>query len=332
VNNPVRIDRSDVRVDVDRQKAGLLGVSTLEVDRMVRLAVGGLSAGLLRTADGEDHDVVVRSPHLARPAIDALDHVWVTSASGAQLPLRQLATVRFASAPAMIQHRDGERAVTVTSFVRNGFNTARVTTDVLTKLQTLTLPAGYRIIPAGELESRAQSFGGMGGAVIVSVFLILAVLVLEFRTFKVTMVVASVIPLGVVGGILALFLAHYTLSFTAMIGFVALVGIEIKTSILLVDLTNQLREEGMSLDDAVRRAGEVRFLPIVLTSLTAIGGLLPLALQRSPLYSPLAWVIIGGLTSSTLLARLVTPVLYSLAVRERQGAVASTAVPQAAAA
>ena len=143
-------------------------------------------------------------------------------------------------------------------------------------------------------------------------FLILAVLVLEFKTFRSTLIVASVIPLGVMGGILALFLTGYTLSFTAMIGFVALIGIEIKTSILLVDFTNQLRVQGMELEDAIRRAGEVRFLPIVLTSLTAIGGLLPLAFQGHALYAPLAWVIIGGLISSTVLARVVTPVLYKL--------------------
>jgi len=136
--------------------------------------------------------------------------------------------------------------------------------------------------------------------------------VLEFRTFRSTLIVASVIPLGVVGGIIALWLTGNTLSFTAMIGFVALVGIEIKTSILLVDFTNQLREQGVPLDEAIRKAGEVRFLPIVLTTMTAIGGLLPLALQGSSLYSPLAWVIIGGLVSSTLLARLVTPVMYTL--------------------
>ena len=135
---------------------------------------------------------------------------------------------------------------------------------------------------------------------------------LEFRDFRTTLVVASVIPLGVVGGIVALLLSGYTLSFTAMIGFVALVGIEIKTSILLVDFTDQLRREGVPLDEAIRRAGEIRFLPIVLTTLTAIGGLLPLAVQGSGLYSPLAWVIIGGLVSSTLIARLVTPVLYRM--------------------
>jgi multidrug efflux pump subunit AcrB len=188
------------------------------------------------------------------------------------------------------------------------------------------MPPGYRLVPAGEIESRQESFGGIGSAVIVTTFLILAILVLEFRTFRATLVVASVIPLGVVGGLLALWVTGYTLSFTALIGFVALVGIEIKTSILLVDFTNQLRDEGMPLDAAIRRAGEVRFLPIVLTTMTAIGGLLPLALQGSALYSPLAWVIIGGLLSSTLLARLVTPVLYRmLAPRDVTDPVASPA-------
>jgi multidrug efflux pump subunit AcrB len=100
------------------------------------------------------------------------------------------------------------------------------------------------------------------------------------------------------------------------VGFVALIGIEIKTSILLVDFTNQLREEGVPLVDAIQQAGEVRFVPIVLTTLTAIGGLLPLAVEGSSLYSPLAWVIIGGLVSSTILARLVTPVMYKLLAPE----------------
>jgi len=202
--------------------------------------------------------------------------------------------------------------VTVTSQVRTGYTTDRVTKAALERLAGLDLPAGYRLEAAGEIESRQESFGGIGSAVVIATFMILAILVLEFRTFRSTLIVASVIPLGIVGGIVALWLSGNTLSFTAMIGFVALVGIEIKTSILLVDFTNQLREQGVPLYDAIRRAGEVRFLPIVLTTMTAIGGLLPLALQGSSLYSPLAWVIIGGLVSSTLLARLVTPVMYTL--------------------
>ena len=312
VDNPVRLRRTDLRVTIDREKAGLLGVPTLEIDRTLRLGIAGVEAGVLREADGDERDVVVRLAGAPTPDPATLDRLYIASLGGKLTPLRQVADVRFEADVPEIRRVDRERAVTVTSFVQNGHNTNRVTREALATLDSLELPQGYRIVPAGEIESRQESFGGIGSAIIVATFLILAVLVLEFGTFRGTLIVASVIPLGVAGGLLALFLTGNTLSFTAMIGFVALVGIEIKTSILLVDFTNQLRVGGMGLEEAIRRAGEVRFLPIVLTSMTAIGGLLPLALQGQALYAPLAWVIIGGLVSSTLLARIVTPVVYKL--------------------
>ncbi|WP_233245071.1 efflux RND transporter permease subunit, partial [Caulobacter sp. HMWF009] len=144
---------------------------------------------------------------------------------------------------------------------------------------------------------------------------ILAVLVLEFQKFKTALVVAGIIPFGVFGAVAALALTGNSLSFTATIGLIALIGIEIKNSILLVDFTEQLRKDGMGLHDAIEKAGEVRFLPVLLTSVTAIGGLLPLALERSGLYSPLAIAIIGGLVTSTVLSRVATPVMYWLTAR-----------------
>ncbi|HEY3220993.1 MAG TPA: efflux RND transporter permease subunit [Gemmatimonadales bacterium] len=314
VTNPVRLARTDLRVAIDRGKAGLLGIPTVEIDRTVRLGLAGLEAGKLREGAGDARPIVVRLARAEgmRPSPEELERVYVTSLNGSLAPLSQVADVSFERAVSEIQRHNRIRSVTVTSNVRTGFNTDRVTRQVLRGLSQVSLPPGYRIAPAGEIESRQDSFGDMGGAIIVATFVILAILVLEFRTFRSTLIVASVIPLGMAGGVLALLFAGQTLSFAATIGFVALIGIEIKTSILLVDLTNRLRAEGMSLEDAIRKAGEVRFLPIVLTSLTAIGGLLPIALQGSGLYAPLAWVIIGGLISSTLLARIVTPVMYRM--------------------
>jgi multidrug efflux pump subunit AcrB len=312
VTNPVRLARSDLRVQVEREKAGLLGVPTIEIDRTVRLGLAGLVAGTLREGAGDQRDVVLRLAPTARPQPADLGRLDVASDRGALTPLAQVTHVAFERAVPEVQRRDRIRCVTVTANVRTGFNTDRVTRDALARVAQLRLPDGYRIVPGGEIESREESFGGIGGAILVAVFGILAILVLEFRTFRSTLIVASVIPLGIAGGVAALFLAGQTLSFTATIGFVALIGIEIKTSILLVDLTNQLRAGGMEMETAIRRAGEVRFLPIVLTSLTAIGGLLPIALQGTAMYAPLAWVIIGGLVSSTLLARIVTPVMYKL--------------------
>lgn len=127
--------------------------------------------------------------------------------------------------------------------------------------------------------------------------------------------VAGVIPLGLFGAVAALWMTGNSLSFTATIGLIALIGIEIKNSILLVDFTEQIRRQGTPLREAIERAGEVRFLPVLLTSVTAIGGLLPLALEGSGLYSPLAIAIIGGLITSTFLSRVATPVSYWLLSR-----------------
>ena len=247
-----------------------------------------------------------------RQQLQALDYIEIASASGQPVPLRQLTDPEFKAAPSAIRRHDRLREYVLTAHPTADMNVAEVTQSVLKNLQQLELPPGYSIRAGGELEAQQESFGGIGTAVLVAVFGILAVLVLEFGSFRSMLIVAGVIPLGMAGGFIALFLAGYDLSFTATIGIVALIGIEIKNSILLVDFTNQLREQGVPLDDAITQAGEIRFLPILLTSATAIGGLLPLAIQGSGLYSPLAIVIIGGLVSSTLLGRLVTPVMYKM--------------------
>jgi multidrug efflux pump subunit AcrB len=177
----------------------------------------------------------------------------------------------------------------------------------------LKLPEGYSIQLAGEVESSKEAFGGSFGTIVIAtIFLFIMVLLLEFKTFKSTLIVLSVIPLGMIGGAIMLWFTGNPLSFVAIIGFIALAGVEVKNSILLVDFTNQLREQGKGLDEAIKEAGEIRFLPIVLTSLTAIGGLTPIALNSNPLVSPLALVLIGGLISSTILSRIVTPVVYKL--------------------
>jgi len=312
VENPARMQRTNLKLQVDSQKAALLGVQMSEFDRAVRLAVAGIPAGRYKETDGEQYDIMVRAPMDGRADMSALEQVRIATLGGQTLPLSQLASVEFGAAPTQIDRYNRARAVTIDAEVANGYNTDRVTADVLERLDRLQWPRGYSYVPGGELEMRIESFDGLQAAMIIALLGVIAVLVLEFGSFRSTLIVLGVIPFGVAGGVIALALTGYSISFTATIGFIALIGIETKNSILLVDFTNQLRAAGAPLDEAIERAGEIRFLPILLTSATAIGGLLPLAVQNVGMYSPLAWVIIGGLISSTLVARIVTPVMYKL--------------------
>lgn len=321
VTNPVRLDRTDLDLGVDEATAAALGVPAGATRRIARLALSGEETARFRDPDGDDYAVKVRLPTdqadgAARNPLSALKGVYVPTADGLAAPLDAIATPRLKSSPSRIDRFDRERTVTVSAWVRTGFLASGVTQDALARLnKDLPLPPGYRLSLGGEAEAASESFAGLGAAVLVAVFGILAVLVLEFQKFKTALVVAGIIPFGVFGAVLALALTGYSLSFTATIGVIALIGIEIKNSILLVDFTEQLRREGMNLHDAIEKAGEVRFLPVLLTSVTAIGGLLPLALERSGLYSPLAIAIIGGLITSTLLSRVATPVMYWLTAR-----------------
>ena len=317
VNNPLATRKTDLRVRINKEKAGLLGLSIADVNRTIRLAVAGLNIGTFKdpeTADDYVINVTTVGTRQVNGAVtqEALSNLYVNSLTGGAVPLRQIADLQFETGTSQIRHYDKDRYVSVTGFVKTGFLVDNVFTNVLNKLGTLRFPKGFSYKAAGELESREKSFGGLGTIILITAFGFLAVLVLEFGTFKSSLIVLSVIPLGVIGAIAALLVTGNPFSFVAIIGLIALIGIEVKNSILLVDFTNQLRKEGMPLEAAIRQAGEVRFVPIVLTSLTAIGGLIPLAIENNPLYSPLAWVLIGGLISSTLLSRIVTPVLYKL--------------------
>lgn len=314
VNNPVANNKSDFKVNVNREKALALGVPTVSIDRTVRMALAGLDVATYSDPSTDDNDYKIRVsiPRNSYPDLSIFDEIFVNNVQGTAVPLSQLATIEMEASPSTISHINRTRVVYVNSFVQKGFTNDKVINDVIGKMEKMEMPSGYHYEMGGEVESRQESFGGFGTIIVITMFLFIAVLILEFKTFKSTLIVLSVIPLGIVGAVIALWFTGNTLSFVATIGLVALAGIEVKNTILLVDFTNQLRREGMELNEAIEKAGELRFLPIILTTLTAIGGLLPIAWSSNPMISPLAIVMIGGLISSTLLSRIVTPVVYKL--------------------
>jgi multidrug efflux pump subunit AcrB len=312
VKNPVVNLKSDIKLDIDKEKANSLGIPTVNIDRLVHLAVAGLKLGNFSDDNSNDYDILLTSPKYERATLDIFDNLFVNNNQGFAIPLTQLATLKLESSPLIINHYNKVRTVSVSSFVMKGYLATNVINDVISQMDNFKLPHGYSYRMGGEFESRQEIFEGFGTILIITLFLFIAILVLEFKTFKSTLIVLSVIPVGLVGALIALWITGNSISFVAFIGLIALAGIEVKNSILLVDFTNQLRKEGKPLEEAIREAGEIRFLPIILTSLTAIGGLMPIAVSTNPLISPLAIVIIGGLISSTLLSRIITPVIYKL--------------------
>jgi multidrug efflux pump subunit AcrB len=313
INNPLATQATNMRIHINKEKAGMLGIPTVEANKAIRLAIAGLNVGTFQDEHNNDENIHVTLPRTDKvQSFDVFKRLYVNSVTGASIPLNQIADVSFESSANSIKHYDKNRYVVLTSFVKSGYLVGNVNNDIVKKLEKFRFPANYTYTVAGEVESQQESFGGLGTIILITFFGFIGVLILEFKSFKSTLIVLSVVPLGIIGAITMLLIVGYPLSFVAVIGLIALVGIEVKNTILLVDFTNQLRKAGQDIESAIREAGEVRFVPIVLTSLTAIGGLLPLALEANPLYSPLAWVLIGGLISSTLLSRLVTPVLYKL--------------------
>jgi multidrug efflux pump subunit AcrB len=313
VNNEVDVLKSDIKLNIHTEKSRSLGIQTADIDKTVRLSIAGLEVGKYTDEDGDDYNIMLNAPKERFATVSTFNNIFVNNAQGTAVPLSQVADLEFESSPTTIKHLDKKRFVVITAFTDKGVLAQQVTKEFMKRSGELKLPAGYELQLAGEAESEKDAFGGgFMTVVIATIFLFIMVLILEFKTFKSTLIVLSVIPLGVIGGVLMLFLTGNPMSFVAIIGFIGLAGVEVKNSILLVDFTNQLRAEGKSLEDAITEAGELRFLPIVLTSLTAIGGLLPIALSSNPLVSPLALVLIGGLISSTLLSRIVTPVVYKL--------------------
>jgi multidrug efflux pump subunit AcrB len=313
VKNEVGVLKSDIKLNIHTDKSRSLGIQTVDIDRTVRLAVAGVEVGKYTDEDGDDYNIMLNSPKEKFATLNNFNAIYINNAQGTSVPLSQVAEIEFESSPSTIKHLDKKRFVLITAFAGKGVLAQNVTKDFLAQTNKLSLPTGYSLQLAGEAESEADAFGGSFMTVVIAtIFVFIMILILEFKTFKSTLIVLSVIPLGIIGGLTMLWLTGNPMSFVAIIGFIGLAGIEVKNSILLVDFTNQLRKEGKGLDEAIREAGEIRFLPIVLTTLTAIGGLSPIAFSSNPLISPLALVLIGGLISSTLLSRIVTPVVYKL--------------------
>ncbi|WLQ13513.1 efflux RND transporter permease subunit [Hahella aquimaris] len=312
VDAPISRHKVDLRVNINRDKAAFHHVSLDAIDRTVRGGLVGLNVGSLRDDDGEDYPIIVTARERAEPELDQFQRMMVANAEGVLTPLIQVADVELETAVPKFQHYNLERMAMVTADVKPGYQTEAVTNAIVDKLDAYSWPQGVHYTVGGEQENRKESFGGMAKALLVAIIGIFAVLVMQFRSFSQPLIIFAALPFAIIGAILGLYLTGNTFSFTAFVGLTSLVGIVVNNSIILVDYANQIRTEGVEVSEAMTQSARTRLIPILLTSLTTIGGLLPLTLTGSSMWAPMGWTIIGGLTTSTLLTLFVAPVLYRL--------------------
>ncbi len=317
IDNPLKETKSELKININHDKALELGIPIAEIAKTIRMTFAGLKAGEFSDNSGKEYNfnIMLTLDEKDKGNFDVFNQIYVSSLSGRLIPLSQVASFQFQEAPSVIQHYDKLRSVIVSSNVASGYLTSKVTKDVLKGMESINFPVSYSFQVGGEMEKQKESFGGLTAALIVSVFAIVAVLILAFKGIRGTIVVASAIPLGIFGSAVALWIFGYTFSFTAFIGIVTLIGLEVKNTIIIVDFTNQMRALGHGKDKAIELANEERFTPIFLTTLTAVFALIPLVIEKSAFFSPLALVIIGGLLSSLFLTRFVEPVLYKMIMK-----------------
>jgi len=231
---------------------------------------------------------------------------------GTSVPLGQIASLEVAKGPSTINRADQVRTVTITSQI-SGRDLGTISKEINQKLSEYQLPSGYEYKFGGEREDMIESFRNLALALLLAILLVYMILASQFESLLNPFIIMFTVPLAIAGGSLGLFITGRTLSVPSIIGGIMLAGIVVNNAIVLVDYINTLRNRGMDRDDAILKAGPVRLRPILMTTLTTVLGLLPLALgigEGAEAQAPLATVVIFGLLLSTLLTLVFIPVVY----------------------
>ena len=306
----------ELKVDIDAQAANLAGVTNDDVARTLN---GLISGAPLTTYREGDHTVRVslRLKGQQRASLGELSEFYVEGGRD-KVPLGAVATIVPGWQPSQISRLDQERTVTVGAKLQPGFLATKVANDVEGEVADYveSLGAQYSYEWGGEPEKTAEATGKIGGAFSLSFVLILLVLISQYNSFLKPGVVLAAVPLSLIGALIGLFLTGWPLGFMPMLGLVSLAGVVINNAIILIDFIEQGVAEGKELRVAVAEAGRLRMKPIMLTTLTTVGGMLPLAFFGGPMWAGMAWATIFGLSLSTLLTLVVVPTLYTLFVEK----------------
>ena len=301
-----------VKIDIDRDAAARYGINVGDIQDVIETAVAGKASSELW--EGERHfSVTVRLDPQFR-TLDALPRLLVTAASGAQIPLSQLARISQTSGAMNIARENGTRVAAVGIFIRDR-DMGSVVADLQAAVaKDLKLPAGYEIIWSGEFENQQRAMKRLSWVVPLSILVIFLLLFDAFKSFRSALLIIANVPFALIGGIVALAVTGIPLSVSAAIGFIALFGQAVLNGVVMVTYYNQLRAQGMGMTEAVVQGSLTRLRTVLMTAMLAMLGLLPMALSHAigaETQRPLAVVVIGGLVSATVLTLLVLPTLYA---------------------
>lgn len=303
---------------IDRLRAADLGLSVAQITRTVQTAIAGRSAGQYRDA-GEEYPIVVRLKDAERMTLEEVLELPLVASDGRQIPLRRVVQVEPEIGPVQIERKNQQRVIMLTGEVA-GRDLLSVARDVQRRLAAIPTPRNYELTLAGDYEEQQKAFRELMLSLVLAVGLVYMILASLYESLRDPLIVMLSVPLAAIGVVLTLYLTGTTFNMQSAIGVIMLVGIVVNNAILIVDQAGRLRQEGRVVAEAVREAGRRRLRPILMTTLTTVLGLLPLALgigEGAETQAPMARVVIGGLTSSTLITLVVIPVVYTLFHKER---------------
>lgn len=307
-------------VRIDRAQAADLGLSVSRVARALQTAIAGSRAGEFRDG-GNEYRILVRLENAERLELDEILNLTVTNARGQPIALRNVVRFDPGTGPVQIDRKNQQRIAQVSANI-SGRDLASVAADVRARLADIPVPRNYEIVLTGDYEQKQEAFAELLLSLVLAIVLVYMVMACLYESLRDPLIVMFSVPLALIGVVLILLLSETNFSVPAYIGGIMLGGIVVNNAILIVDQTGRLRaERNLDVYEAVTEAGRLRLRPILMTTLTTMLGLTPLALglgEGSEAQAPMARVVIGGLFSSTLITLIVIPIIYTIFHPQRQ--------------
>ena len=308
--------KPEIRIKVDREKAARLGLTVGAIGRTVKEAFLGIVASRYRIG-GDEYDLRVRLQDLDRTSISDIRNINIASPLGLQIPLYQVAEIEYGKGPVEITREDQERKVTVKGNTF-GRDIGSIVEDIKKKVANIRLPEGYLLKYGGRYQDMEEAFSALLWALVVAIMLVYMIMAAQFESLLTPFVIMFTVPLGFIGVVAGLLAFGRTLSVPALMGIMILTGIVVNNAIVMIDYINRLKKTGMEFGEAIIEGAAVRVRPILVTAITTILGMLPMALSHTEgaeLRSPMAVAVASGLLFSTFLTLFIIPIAYSIVHR-----------------